>query len=133
MQLHSIAATIQLTSSSGDGAACPNDPVVFTCTVAARTSLLWTLNPPPNHMTTEPLQLVVRGSNGIGNQEPAGPEGFVFQAAVTAISSDSLTSTLTTLTEVSSLNGTTVSCTGDQNELLTIIVAGELIKSIFIH
>ncbi len=39
----------------------------------------------------------------------------------------SLTSTLTTLTEnVSSLNGTIVSCLGDPLESLTIIVAGEL-------
>ncbi len=51
----------------------------------------------------------------------------MFQAALTAVSSDSLTSTLTTLTEnVSSLNGTIVSCAGDQTESLAIIVAGEL-------
>ncbi len=116
-----------MTSSSGDGAVCPNDPVVFACTVTGRNSLLWTVDPPPNHMVIEPLSLVVRGSNGTSNLQPAGPQGFMFQAAVTAISSDSLTSTLTTLTEVSSLNGTTVSCLGDKTESLTIIVAGELI------
>ncbi len=51
----------------------------------------------------------------------------MFQAAVANTSNDSLTSTLTTLTEnVSSLNGTIVSCIGDQTEELKIIVAGEL-------
>ncbi len=51
----------------------------------------------------------------------------MFEAAVGNTSSDSLTSTLTTLTEnVSSLNGTIVRCTSDQTESLTIIVAGKL-------
>ncbi len=50
----------------------------------------------------------------------------MFEAAVANTSSDSLTSTLTTLTEVSALNGTTVSCLGQPPESLTIIVAGKL-------
>ncbi len=113
-------------SSSGDGAACPNDPIVFTCVVVGRTNLLWTADPPPNHNITNGLSLVITSSAGIGNREPAGPEGFMFQAAITAVSNDSLTSTLTTLTEVSSLNGTTVTCLGGPPGSLTIIVAGEL-------
>ena len=51
----------------------------------------------------------------------------MFQIAITGTSSDSLTSTLTTLTEVSSLNGTTVRCDATQSESLTIIVACEYI------
>ncbi len=88
-----------------------------------RTDLLWTVDPPPNHNVSNGLSLVVTGSDGIGNRNRFGPEGFMFQAAITAVSSNSLTSTLTTLTEnVSSLNGTTVSCLGNT---LTITVAGE--------
>ncbi len=107
-------------SSSGDGAACPNDPVVFTC---IGNNLVWTIDPPPNHAVTGMLSVVVFESNGIGPLlPPSGPEGFMFQAAITATSSDSLTSTLTTLTEVSSLNGTIVTCI---SESLTITLAGE--------
>ncbi len=116
-----------MTSSSGDGAACPNDPVVFTCTVDRTSeSLLWRQTP-PNHLDIEVTELIVFASDGIGPLPPAGPEGFMFQTSVTAISSDSFTSTLTTLTEVSSLNGTTVTCIGDQAESLTFVVAGEYI------
>ncbi len=111
-------------SSSGDSAACPSDPVVFTCTVVGRTNLRWTVAPPPDHpITAEQTQIVTTSSSTL---QPFGVEGFMFEAAVANTSSDSLTSTLTTLTEnVASLNGTFVSCTGDQTELLTIIVAGE--------
>ena len=120
-------------SSSGDGSACPNDPVVFTCVVTGRTSLLWTVDPPFNHtsgannIAAEELLIVIRGSDGIRTLLPSGPEGFMFQAAITATSSDNLTPTLSTLTEVSSLNGTTVSCLGGQTETLIITLAGELI------
>ena len=58
----------------------------------------------------------------------------MFQAARTEFSSNSLTSTLTTVTEVSLLNGTVVRCIGEATESLTIIVAGEtysLIISIY--
>ncbi len=118
-------------SSSGDGSACPNDPVVFTC-IVDRTSLLWRMTP-PNHLDIEVTELIVLASDGIGPLPPEGVEGFLFQANITAISSDSLTSTLTTLTEVSSLNGTTVNCTGSQTESLNIIVAGELILIINVN
>ncbi len=58
----------------------------------------------------------------------------MFQPAVTATSSDSLTSTLTTLTEVSSLNGTIVGClaSADGTPNITITVAGEF-KYIIIY
>ncbi len=114
-----------MTSSSGNGAACPNDPVVFTCTVTGRTSLLWTVNLSLTHTIINGLRIVLSGIDGIRTLQPTGPEGFMFQAAITSTSSDSLTSTLTTLTEVSLLNGTNVNCTGDQTESLTIIVVGE--------
>ena len=54
-----------------------------------------------------------------------GVERFMFQAARTEFSSNSLTSTLTTVTEVSLLNGTVMHCIGEATESLTIIVAGE--------
>ncbi len=114
-----------MTSSSGDGAVCPNESVVFTCAVNI-TFLRWTVDPPPDRAVTTGFTQVIFGIDGIGSLPPVGAEGFMFQIAITANDSDSLTSTLTTLTEVSSLNGTTVSCAGTPPESLNIIVAGEL-------
>ena len=114
---------------TGDGAACPNETVVFTCTVTGRTNLLWEVKPPLNHTSgpsdtvTAELSIGVRSNSGI--LLPNGPQGFMFQVALISTSSDNLTSTLTTLTEVSSLNGTTVKCVGNPADSLTIIVAGE--------
>ena len=85
-------------SSSGDSAACPNDSVVFTCTVD-RTSPRWSAAPPPNHRIVDELSQIVTTSSG--TLLPAGIEGFMFQAAAVNSSSDSLTSTLTTLTGAS--------------------------------
>ena len=116
-----------MTSSSGDYAACPNDPVVFTCVVDGP-FIQWRMNPPPNYAVTMGITRIVAIDDPDSLQD-FGPEGFMFQAAVTATSSDSITSTLTTLTEVSLLNGTTVSCVASQSESLTIIVASELIST----
>ncbi len=51
MPLWFIFAAIQLTSSSGDGAVCPNDPVVFTCSVSG-TVLQWIADPPPGYIVS---------------------------------------------------------------------------------
>ena len=55
---------------------------------------------------------------------PAGVEGFMFQAAVADTSNGILTSTLTTITEVSLLNGSLVTCSSSVMESQTITVAG---------
>ncbi len=118
--MYTLFTANQLTSSSGDGVACPNDPVVFTCSVG-RTSLLWRVDPTPDYLVS--VTQVITSSTG--SIPPAGVEGFMFQAAVAATSNGTLTSTLTTITEVSRLNGSVVSCLGDITESLTINVAGE--------
>ncbi len=123
MSKNSWLLASQLTSSSGDGAACPNDPVVYTCSVNV-TFLQWRVDPPPNYAVTDGFTRVIFNIDGVGRLPLSGVEGFMFQVAVTATSNDSLTSTLTTLTEVSSLNGTIVRCTADRIESLTILVAG---------
>ncbi len=123
----------QLTSSSGNGADCPNDPVVFTCTVTGRNSLLWRINVVNVVVPNDMESVAVTRSDGIGPLPVIEFEGFMFQPAITANDSDSLTSTLTTLTEVSSLNGTTVTCSGNAVETLNITVAGELLISITLY
>ncbi|XP_064401776.1 uncharacterized protein LOC135347676 isoform X2 [Halichondria panicea] len=55
--LISTVSTIQLTSSSGDGAACPNDPVVFTCSVSG-TVLQWIADPPPGYVVSGQVSLL---------------------------------------------------------------------------
>ena len=101
--------------------ACPTISVVFTCSVS-RSSLLWEVDPPPGVVTAQLTQVVSSASTEL---LPIGVEGFMFQAARTEFSSNSLISTLTTVTELSLLNGTVVRCIGDATESLTIIFAGE--------
>ena len=119
-KMHAYADSA-LMSSAGDGLACPTISVVFTCSVN-RSSLLWEVDPPPDVVTAQLTQVVSSASTEL---VPIGVERFMFQAARTKFSSNSLTSTLTTVTEVSLLNGTVVRCIGEATESLTIIVAGE--------
>ncbi len=120
---HGLSFTAnQLTSSTSDRAACPNDPVVFTCSVG-RTSLRWAVDPPPGYVVSYQISQIILYYTG--TLLPVGVEGFMFQAAVADTSNGSLTSTLTTITEVSRLNGSVVSCNGDMTESLTINVASE--------
>ncbi|XP_064402774.1 CUB and sushi domain-containing protein 3-like [Halichondria panicea] len=115
-------ATIQLTSSTGDGAACPNDPVVFTCSVSG-TVLRWIADPPPGYVISGQVTQLLFSTITV-NLLPAGVEGFMFQAAVTNTSNGTLTSTLTTITEVSLLNGSVVTCSsGGTMESRSITVA----------
>ena len=61
-----------------------------------------------------------------GTLLPAGVEEFMFQAAVTNTSNGTLTSTLTTITEVSLLNGSVVTCSsGGTIESRSITVADQ--------
>ena len=104
MPLWSIFAAIQLTSSSGDGAACPNDPVVFTYSVSG-TVLQWIADPPPGYVVSGQVRQLLFSISG--TLLPARVEGFMF---VTNTSNGTLTSTLTTITEASLLNGSVVTC-----------------------
>ncbi len=123
MSLWFIFAAIQLTSSSGDGAVCPNDPVVFTCSVSG-TVLQWIADPPPGYIVSGQVRQLLFSISG--TLLPAGVEGFMFQAAVTNTSNGTLTSTLSTITEVSLLNGSVVTCSsGGTMESRSITVAGQ--------
>ncbi len=77
-------------------------------------------------MSNSVTQLIFSTS---GDLLPFGVEGFMFQCAVTDTSNISLTSTLTTITEVSLLNGSVVTCaSGTLMVLRTITVAGVLLN-----
>ena len=80
------------------------------------------MDPPPGNVGTVRISRTVLG---IGDLPPSGVEGFMFQSAVTGIINGSLTSTLTTITEVSLLNASVVSCAANTTVSMTISVAGE--------
>ncbi len=116
----------QLTSSTGNGVACPNDTVVFTCLVIGRNSLSWTVDPPTGLMGVQQISRIINSNQDSMQLQASGVEGFMFQPAVTNNSiNGNLTSTLTTITEVSRLNGSVVRCIGDTPVSMTISVAGE--------
>ncbi len=123
--MFSPATQLNLISSTGDSASCPNNSVVFTCSVN-RSVLQWIAVPPPGHSVLGQVIVTLFQSSPVGIQLPVGVEGFMFQHAVTDASNSSLTSTLTIITEVFLLNGSVVTCSsGGVTESRTITVAGE--------
>ncbi len=75
---------------------------------------------------SEQVTQIITSSEFTSGSIFVGVKGFMFRIDVTNTSHGNLTSTLTTITEVSMLNGSVVSCTGSMTESLTIDVAGEL-------
>ncbi len=108
--MFSSATQLDLISSTGHGAACPIKPVVFTCSVNG-SFLQWKMD-----LTgfNQARQLIFPT---IGDILPVGVDGFKFQPALTDTSNGVITSTLTTITEVSLLYGSVVTCeSGGMNE-----------------
>ena len=100
--------------------ACTGDAITFTCTVAG-TILQWEVNPPASSGFTL-LDDTVSSGTPINVPEMLGSNpGFQFQRLRTA-AQEGLNSTLTTISNISSLNGTTVTC--QTQGPLTIQVAG---------
>ncbi len=79
---------------------------------------------PPGHVVSDQLRQIIFST--IGSIPPLRNQGFMFQAAITDTSNGIFTSTLTTITEVSLLNGSVITCSsGGSMESLTLILAGE--------
>ena len=106
--------------------ACPDDTIVFTCT-GSNSIIVWSLTPPGGEVNT--VFRIFTLQSQVGLIAPTGSQGFLFEAVLTNNSTESFTSTLTTVTGVTLLEGTIVMCnTGDQlqvNETLRITVAGK--------
>ncbi len=82
------------------------------------------MDPPPGYVVSDQVRQIIFPT--IGNILPLGVEGFMFQLALTDNSNGIITSTLTTITEVSLLYGSVVTCSSSgMMESLTIILAGE--------
>ncbi len=82
--------------------------------------------PPPGYVVSELVTQLIFSTSV--TTVPTGVEGFMFQAALADTSNGILTSTLTTITEVSLLNGSVVTCSSSgvmESQIITILVAGE--------
>ena len=115
--------------TSNTSAACPDETVLFTCTVSG-TVIGWDLTPPPGAnlgFTTESLSLSIDVPSGRTTLSPL----FVFQGEIIYLSDGMVTATLITVTDVSVLKGSMVVCQGvsTQEGPLNITVAG---KSLFL-
>ncbi len=103
----SSATQLDLTSSTGDGATCSNGMVVFTCSVNGAV-LVWLMDPPPGSVVPDQVRQIIFPSTVI--EMPSGVEGFMFQVHITSTRNGVITSILTTITELSFLNGSVITC-----------------------
>ena len=112
------------TLTSNSTVACPDgDTATFTCTLPS-TEVRWTVIPPPHSGFVEAEGIVSSSFLTI----TLGVPGFMFQAVLTDSSGGMATSTLTTVTDASLLDGTMVRCDvvgGVSKGPLSITVAGE--------
>ena len=115
----------EATLVSSVSVACPGQTVLFTCT-SPGSFIQWSVDPPPGSGLSRARSGFLSASE-LDQTFTFGSTGFMFQAVLTDASGGNLTTTLTTVTEVSSLRGSTVTCSGlTQEGPLTIQVAGEL-------
>ena len=109
--------------TSNPSVACPGDTVTFTCTLPGN-EVRWEVTPPPGSSTSDASGIV----NSTIPTLSIGPTGFMFQAVYIETSGEMTTATLTTVTEVSTLEGSMVMCNavgGVMEGPLVITVAGE--------
>ena len=105
--------------------ACPGQTVLFTCTLPGSV-IQWSVDPPPGSGLSRADSGILSATE-LDQAFTFGSTGFMFKYVLTDVSGGNLTTTLTTVTEVSSLRGSTVTCRGlTQEGPLTIQVAGEL-------
>ena len=104
--------------------ACPDDDnVTFTCTLPGN-HIHWIVDPPPSSGFGSSAGIV----DSTVQTFTIGVTGFMFQATLTNVSGENTTATLTTVTGVSLLKGSMVTCRvlgGVMESPLTITVAGE--------
>ena len=105
--------------------ACPGQTITFTCT-SPGSNIQWSVDPPPGSGLS-PARSGFLSASEIDQTDTFGSTGFMFLYVLTDASGGILTATLTTITEVSSLSGSMVTCRELTQEVpLTIQVAGEL-------
>ena len=120
---HFFVAT--LTSTPTSTVACPDDTVIFTCTLPG-IFIRWDVTPPQGAQFS--ISLIASNTDSTqGN--PA------FRGVLTDSSGGMVTATLTSLSEASTVEGTMVECVGvsSQEGPLTITVAGELTIFCFVQ
>ena len=106
--------------------ACPGQTVLFTCTLPGSV-VQWSVNPPPGSGLSRADSGILTTATELDQTFTLGSTGFMFQYVLTDASGGNITTTLTTITEVSLLSGSMVTCVSQTQEgPLTIQVAGEL-------
>ena len=95
--------------------ACPDDPVILTCTLPG-SFIRWMVTTPQNQQDSVTLSIMNPAFNI-----------FAFRGVLTDSSGGMLTATLTSLSVASTVEGTMVVCFGESSQEgpLTITVAGE--------
>ena len=103
--------------------ACPDDAVTFTCTVTG-TSIQWmVVGPPGSSIST--VTVLVRTTAMIDDPLIVGSDPrFMFESVRIAANDGDLRSTLTTVSNISSLGGSMVTCVEQEQGPLTIQLAG---------
>ena len=105
--------------------ACPGQTVTFTCT-SPTSNIQWSVDPPPGSGLSRADSGFLTPTE-LNQRDTFGSTGFMFLYVLTDASGGNLTATLTTITEVTSLSGSMVTCRGlTQEGPLTVQVAGEL-------
>ena len=94
--------------------ACPGQTVLFTCTLPGSV-IQWSVDPPPGSGLSRADSGILSATE-LDQTFTFGSTGFMFQYVLTDVSGGNLTTTLTTITEVSSLRGSMVTCTGSQTQ-----------------
>ena len=105
--------------------ACPGQTVAFSCTLPGSV-IRWSVDPPPGSGLSRADSAILIATE-LDQIFTFGSTGFMFQYVLTVASEGNLTTTLTTITEISLLRGSMVTCIGlTQEGPLTIQVAGKL-------
>ncbi len=83
------------------------------------------MDPPLGYVVSAQMRQIISPTAGV--LLPSGVEEFMFQAVRTNTSNGVITSTLTTITEVSLLNGSVITCSNGNeiSESRTMTIAGE--------
>ena len=121
--IFTLSVALEATLVTNASVACPDDVVTFTCTVTG-TSLMWIIDAPPDSGLSQ-VTSNVRSNIPINEAQLVGIiQEFKFEIVRTAADEGKLRSTLTTVSNISSYNGSVVTCVGQEQGPLTIQLAG---------
>ena len=107
--------------------ACPHRMITFTCTLPGSASTVFSWEVIPTIGSSSTTVSILLQPHQLNKERPFGEQGFMFQAVLTDINETMATSTLITVTDVSLLEGSMVSCVrfAARGGPVEIVVAGK--------